>query len=143
MAIAGYVLDAPARKDYYLRLMAGANAIPAIVAAVQEYLAGWSNERIGRIQKVDAGWAPFDVNQRPLQIDGALHARCIRDAIHCHCMALSEAGLPLTPELEELDEFFFVASELIESFGRAALHARTPALRPPPVAPRRGVSLSC
>ena len=143
MAIAGYVLDAPTRKDYYLRLMAGADGISAIVAAVQEYLASWSNERIGRIQKVDAGWAPFDVNQRPLQIDGALHARCIRDAIHCHCMALSEAGLPLTPELEELDEFFFVASEMIESLGRAALHARTPALRPPPVAPRRGVYLSC
>ncbi len=143
MAIAGYVLDAPSGTDFYLGLMAEANGISAIVEAVQEYLASWSNERIGRIQKVDAGWAPFDVSQRPLRVNGALHARCIRDAIHSHCMALSEAGLALTPELVELDEFFFAASEMIESFGEAAMHVRTPAICPPPIDSHRGLFLNC
>ncbi|MBI3372007.1 MAG: hypothetical protein HY017_09665 [Betaproteobacteria bacterium] len=143
MAMAGYVLDAPSGTDYYLGLMAEANAISAIVDAVQEYLASWSNERIGRVQKVDAGWAPFDTSQRPLRVNGAMHARCIRDAIHCHCMALNEAGLALTPELVELDEFFFVASEMIESFGATAMHLRTPAIRPPAIASQRGLFVNC
>mgnify|MGYP001591416054 FL=1 len=143
MAIAGYVLDAPTRMAYYLGLMAEANGISAIVDAVQEYLASWSNERVGRIQKVDAGWAPFDVSQRPLQVNGALDARCIRDAIHCQCMALREAGVALTPELVELDEFFFAASEMIESFGGAAMHARTPAIRSAAIASHRELFVNC
>lgn len=126
MAMAGYVLDMPTKMDYYLGLMAKAKGTSAIIEAVQRYLASWSKERIANVQKVDAGWAPFDVNQRPLKVNGALDVRCIRDAIHCHCMALREAGVALTLELVELDEFFFVVSEMIENHSRIPLQERTP-----------------
>jgi len=139
MAIAGCVLDAPTKVAHYFGLMAEATRTSEIVETVQEYLASWSKERIAGIQKIDAGWAPFDVSQRPLQINGTLDVRCIRDAIHCHCMALREAGVALTPELVELDEFFFIANQMIENFGRPALHARTPVARTPAIPSYRDV----
>jgi hypothetical protein len=108
----------------YLWSMAKADGPGAIVAAVQDYLASWPKERIRAIQKIDAGWAPFDVYQRALPVNGALDVRCIRDAIHAHCIALREAGLALTPELVELDEFFFTATDMIENFGRSAFRPR-------------------
>jgi hypothetical protein len=126
MAMAGYVPDMPTKMDYYLGLMARAKETSAIIEAVQRYLASWSKERITNVQKIDAGWAPFDVSQRPLQINGALDVRCIRDAIHCHCMALRGSSVVLTLELLELDEFFFVACEMVESRGRVSLQTRTP-----------------
>ena len=127
MAVAGYVLDVPTKMDYYLVLMARAQETRAAIEVLQQYLASWSKERIANVQKIDAGWAPFDMSQRPLQVNGALDVRCIRDAIHCHCMALREASLALTPELVELDEFFFMASEIIENDGRVLWPMRTPA----------------
>ena len=127
MAMVGYVLDMPTKLDYYLGLMARAKGTSAIIEAVQWYLASWSKERIANVQKIDAGWAPFDVGQRPTQINGELDVRCIRDAIHCHCMALREAGLALTLELVELDEFFFVASERIDNLARIPFQVWTPA----------------
>ena len=139
MAIAGQVLDAPTKMTYYFALMAGADGAAAIVEAAQDFLGSWSKERIASVQKIDAGWAPFDVHQQPMQIVGALDLRCIRDAIHCHCMALSEAGVALTPELVELDEFFFVASEMIESSGPGAAQARMPAMGVPATPSRRDV----
>lgn len=138
MASAERVLDTPSNMASYLWLMAKANGSSAIVEAAQEYLASWSKERIVSIQKVDAGWAPFDMHQRPQQINSALDLRCVRDAIHSHCIALREARMALTPELVELDEFFFTATDMIENFGRPALKARTAATtaaapRTPPV----------
>ena len=127
MAMVGYVLDMPTKMDYYLGLMATAQGPSEIIEAVRRYLASWTQERIAKVQKIDAGWAPFDVSQRPMQIDGALDVRCFRDAIHCHCMALREARVALTPELVELDEFFFAASEIVEDLGRVPSQARTPA----------------
>jgi len=127
MAMAGYVLDLPTKMDCYLGLMAKAKGPSEIIDVVQRYLASWTKERIASVQKIDAGWAPFDVSQRPLQINGALEVRCFRDAIHCHCMALREAGVALTLELVELDEFFFAASEAVENLGRVPLRAWTPA----------------
>ena len=114
MATAEYIFDAPGKMRHYLRLMAEAQGTSAIVEAVQGYLADWPKESVASVQKIDAGWAPFDAHQRPLQVSGALDVRCIRDAVHCHCMALRESGMAQTPELLELDEFFFVASELVE-----------------------------
>ena len=128
MAIAGYVLDTPSKMAYYLWFMAKADGPSAIVAIVQEYLASWSRERIVALQQIDAGWAPFDDCQRPRPVHSALELRCIRDAVHAHCIALREAGMALTPELVELDEFFFTATDLVENFGRPALKARGPAV---------------
>ena len=127
MAKAGFVPEMPATMDYYLALMAKSTETCEAIVAVQHYLASWPEERIANVQKIDAGWAPFDTGLRPLQINGALDVRCIRDAIHCHCMALREARLPLMPELTELDEFFFIANEIIESKGRAPLQSRASA----------------
>lgn len=119
MAKAGIAFEVSARMDYYLALMESCEEACEAILAVQHYLASWPEERIANVQKVDAGWAPFDTCLRPLQINGALDVRCIRDAIHCQCMALREAGVALMPELTELDEFFFIATEIIESKGRA------------------------
>lgn len=130
MAIAGYVPDAPTKMAHYVGIMAKANGTSAIVEAIQGYLASWSKERIASLQRVDAGWAPFDVNERPLQVNGALDVRCIRDAIHCHCMAFRETGMALTPELVELDEFFFIASEMVENFGLVPSQTRAAAIAP-------------
>ncbi len=129
MAMVGVVLDMPASLNYHLGLIANAKGTSAIIEAVQLYLASWSKERIANVQKIDAGWAPFDVNQRPLHVNGELDVRCIRDAIHCHCMALREAGVALTPELLQLDEYFFVASEMVENPGYVPLQERIPAAR--------------
>ena len=125
MAMAAHVLDMPTQLDCHLGRIANASSTSAMIEAVQRYLASWSMERIAKVQKIDAGWAPFDLNQRPLQINGALDVRCIRDAIHCHCMALRESSVPPTPELVELEEFFFAANEMVESSKRIASAERT------------------
>jgi len=127
MAKAGFVFEMPAKMDHYLAVMAGSDETCEAILAVQHYLASWPEERIANVQKIDAGWAPFDAGLRPLPINGALDVRCIRDAIHCQCMALREARLALMPELTELDEFFFTANEILESKGRAQLPSRAPA----------------
>ena len=127
MAIAGNVLGLPTKFDSYLGLMTRAKGTSAIIEVVQRYLANWSKERVANVQKIDAGWGPFDDCQRPVQVDGALDVHSIRDAIHCHCMALREAKVALTLEFLELDEFFFVASEMIEKLEQVPLPVRTPA----------------
>lgn len=129
MASAGYVFDAPTGLDYYFSLMAEAREPSSIIDAVHEYLASWSKARIANLQKIDAGWAPFDAGQQPLQIDSALGVRCVGDAIHKQCMALRDAGVALTPELVELDEFFFAAREMVEHLGCAAPQGRTPPIK--------------
>lgn len=129
MAIAERVAEVQNEAATYVSLMAQARGADAIVDVVRDYLASWSEERIARVQRIDAGWAPFDPNCRPLKIDGVLDVRCIRDAIHCHCMALVEAGVPLTPELAELDQFFLVARDMAERVGRS--QAPTPVRRSP------------
>ncbi len=133
MANAGFVLDMPPTMGYYIELMARADGIPAILDAVQDYLASWSKERIASIQKIDAGWAPFTAGEQPLEISDALSVRCIRDAIHHQCIALREVSVALTPELVELEEFFHVATELVENFGRAPMQAPAPVMRTPPI----------
>lgn len=120
MAMAAHVFDMPNQLEYHLGLVGSANSPSAMVEAVRLYLASWSIERIANVQKIDAGWAPFDLNQRPLQVNGALDVRCIRDAVHCHCMALRDSSVGPTPELMELEEFFFATNEMLESTKRVA-----------------------
>jgi hypothetical protein len=115
MATAGRVVDAPPKIAHYLWLTARAGGTSGVIEVAQEYLESWSGKSVANVQKVDAGWAPFDANQRPQQLNSASDLRCIRDAIHAHCMALREARMALPPELVELDEFFFVATELTEA----------------------------
>jgi hypothetical protein len=128
MATAGVALGMPAKMDDYLRLMEKSAEASGAIEAVRLYLASWSKERIAIVQKIDAGWAPFDTVQRPLQVNGALDVRCIRDAIHCHCMTLRHTSLALTPELMELDEFFFAANAIIETNWRVQTQSRAPAV---------------
>jgi hypothetical protein len=139
MEIVDRNIDAPTKMAYYFGIMPNAIGTSAIVEAVQEYLAGLSKECISSLQKIDAGWAPFDADQRPLPITCTLDVRCIRDEIHCHCMSLSETGVAPTPDLVELDEFFLLATEMIENCERAALQARAPAIRAPAVPSHRDV----
>jgi hypothetical protein len=117
--------------DFYSGIMPNAIGASAIVEAVQEYLAGWPQERIASLQQADAGWASFDVNRRPLRVFDAFDVRCIRDAIHSHRMALSGTGVAMTPEFVELEEFLFLAIGMIENLERAASQA--PAMRTPAI----------
>jgi hypothetical protein len=125
MAKAGFAFERSAQMDYYLALMQRSEATCEAILAVQHYLESWPEERIANVQKIDAGWAPFDACLRPLQVNDALDVRCIRDAIHCQCMALREARVALMPEMTELDEFFFIATEIIESKAQAQAQSRT------------------
>jgi len=113
---------------HHLELIASAEASAEVLKVVKRYLDAWPKERVDSIQRVDGGWAPFDWNQRSLPVDGVRNLRRIRDAVHRHCMFLREAGMALTPELVELDEFFVVATETAEDLGHAASQARTPAI---------------
>lgn len=117
----------------YLGLVAAAETPAEVLRAVQSYLDAWPKERIASVQRVDGGWAPFDWNQRPLRVNGVRDLRRIHDVVHCHCIFLSEAGIALTPELEELNEFFVAATEKADKFGPAALQSRTPATRTPTI----------
>ncbi len=108
----------------YLRLIALAEAPAAVLRAVQGYLNAWPKERVHSLQAVDGGWAPFDWNQRPRQVNGVRDLRRIGDAVHRHSTFLREAGMTPTLELVELDEFLLVAVEKAENFGRAALQAK-------------------
>jgi len=121
------------------RDQAGAGGISEILQGVQAYLGSWPKERIIDLQKMDGGWAPFDANQKPLRIGSPANVHCSRDAIHRHCIALRDAGLPLTPELVELDAFFHRALELIRACEEPALRMRTSETRTPPMHSHQGV----
>lgn len=126
--------QAPTRTPESLRsleIIAAAEAPAAVLRALQSYIDAWPRERIESLQKVDGGWAPFDWNQRPLRVNGIQDVRRIRDAIHSQSGYLREAGITLTPELTELDEFFCVAIEKAESLGQISVQTRSPANREP------------
>ena len=91
-------------------LLAGAREALDVVAAVRDYLAIWPSERVACVQRVDAGWAPFDQRQKPTAVYRATDVRRICDAVHGQCVALRDAGMALAPELLELDLFFLLAT---------------------------------
>ena len=109
MRTAEYILGSASGMDRFVCLLAGAREAPDVVAAVRDYLAAWPSERVACVQRVDAGWAPFDENQKstPIYRPTDLHSIC--DAVHRQCAALTGAGMTLTPELLELDLFLFLA----------------------------------
>lgn len=63
-----YAFDSPARTDRFVCLVAGAREVPHVVDAVRDYLAAWPPEWVAHIQKIDAGWAPFDEDPKPTPV---------------------------------------------------------------------------
>jgi hypothetical protein len=131
------VRNEPIRTSPALELKAGPQGISGILESVQDYLDSWPKERVAQLQKMDGGWGPFDARQRPMKISGAGAVQRTRDAIHRHCIALLEVGMPLTRELVELDEFFCAAGKLIEGCGKAAPRQWRPESRTPPTPGRQ------
>ena len=111
MASAEYVSASLADIDRDdICLLAGSREALDVVAAVRDYLAVWPSERVARVQRVDAGWAPFDQDQKPTAVYRATDVHRICNAVHGQCMALRDAGVAPTPELVELDQFFLLAT---------------------------------
>ena len=143
MATTEYVLDSLTEMDRYVRQMAAAARPSDLAAAVNEYLASWSQDRILNLQKLDAGWAPFDDRQRPTPIYGVTDLLHICDSVRAQCIALKASGIGLTPELLELDLFFFFARQIVEDHEPLSIRAYAPL--PParhsarPAAPRFAV----
>ena len=109
MHIAEYAFASPAKTDRFVCLLAGAREVPDVVDAVRDYLAAWPAEQVAHVQKVDAGWAPFDEDQQPTPVLRPADLRDIGDAVHGQCSALRSAGVSPAPELLELDLFLFLA----------------------------------
>jgi hypothetical protein len=132
MGTADYVLGSASEMDRFVRLLAGARGAPDVVAAVSEYLAAWPSERVAGVQRVDAGWAPFDDRQRPTPLYRPADVHRICEAVHGQCAALRGAGLTLAPELLELDLFLFLACAKLAELqpGIAAASAPQPSSRP-------------
>lgn len=112
----------------HLEYIGGAQTPAGVVQAVQRYLDAWPRDRVERLQRVDGGWAPFDMRQRASRVNGIRDLRRLRDAVHRHCAAMGEAGIALTPELVELDEVFFIAAQMAERLEAAEFQTRSPAV---------------
>ena len=93
----------------FTRMLAQARDRSEIIEAVRQYLDAWPSERVSRIQRIDAGWAPFDLQQHASPPLGPADLRKICDAVHQQCAALSSAGLPPEPDLVELDLYLSLA----------------------------------
>ncbi len=110
-------------------LLAGAREALDVVAAVRDYLALWPSQRVARVQRVDAGWAPFDQDQQPTAVTRSADVHRICNALHGQCVALRDAGMALTPELLELDLFFFLAIAKLAQLEPAPARAPQPSSR--------------
>lgn len=86
---------------------------------MRDYLAAWPPEIVARLQTVDAGWAPFDENQRPTAFYRPADLREICETVHGQSSALRSAGMSLPPELLELDLFLFLACAKLSQFEAA------------------------
>ena len=132
MGTAEYVLGSASEMDRFVCLLAGAREASDVVAAVRDYLAAWPSARVASVQRVDAGWAPFDENQKPTPLYRPADVHRICDAVHGQCVALRGAGVTLTPELLELDLFLFLACAKLAELepGIASARAPQPSSRP-------------
>ncbi|MFZ2160059.1 MAG: hypothetical protein WAV72_28620 [Bradyrhizobium sp.] len=103
--------DVLSDMDRFVRLMAVASGTAGVVDAVRAYLDGWSKERILRLQAADAGWAPFDEYQQPYPIFSANDVRQFGGSVRIRCRELRASDMRVSPQLLELDLFFFFANE--------------------------------
>ncbi|MEO8718224.1 MAG: hypothetical protein ABI423_08380 [Burkholderiales bacterium] len=102
-------LESPIKTDRFVCLLAGARSLADVVAAVRDYLAAWSPALIAHLQTVDAGWAPFDENRKPMPVNRPEDLRESFAAVHGQCLALRGAGVTVAAELLELDLFLYFA----------------------------------
>lgn len=114
MATADYLPESLEEMDRFLLLMGRASRTGELIDTLRAYLSGWSAARVARVQRIDAGWAPFDDSQRPIPIVGRLDVRQIHDALHDQVESLRESGVPPTPEILELELVFFFANFLLD-----------------------------
>jgi hypothetical protein len=119
-------LDETSNLIHRVERIAAAEEPAEVFSTIQSYLNSWSKERISSLQQVDGGWAPFDQNQRPSQINGVRDLRRICYGVHRQCVALRQAGMAVTPELIELDEILFIAAEMAESLKSPQYKSRSP-----------------
>lgn len=112
---------------HFMELIAKAEGPAAVLAAVQGYLSTWTPERIARLQEIDGGRAPFDRDRRALPVSTVGRLSLFRDRIRHQRTALTQVGMPLTPELVELDEILSVATQMAESRKAPELKERSAA----------------
>ena len=103
----------------FTHLLAHAREGADIVEAVREYLDAWPAERVSRIQRVDAGWAPFDLQQHASPPLRPADLRKIRDAVHGQCAALASAGVDVDEDLLELDVSLTLACRMLDDLPAA------------------------
>ena len=129
MRITNHTLDALSETDHFVRLMAVASGTADIINVVRAYLAGWSRERILRLQKTDAGWAPFDEYQQPFPISSVDDLRQLGDSVRIRCREVNASDVRIAPDLLELDMLFFFANQSV------SVHQPSHAQRPERIAP--------
>jgi hypothetical protein len=113
MANGEQVLESLTEMDRYMRDLGRSLHPSGILDTVRAYLCSWSPERIAKLQRIDAGWAPFDEFQHPTEVCSAADLRRIGSAVHSQCKALKAIPPELTLELLELDRFLFVANQML------------------------------
>lgn len=134
-----HVLESLGALHRHIGALAQASAAYQVVDTVRSYLDAWPAERVAGVQKVDAGWAPFDDSQHPVPVADAGDVHRIHRALHSQCSALRASGMEPTAELLELCLLFFFASHTLEDLDTAVERARgrATAARPRPAEARR------
>jgi hypothetical protein len=112
-------LDSPEELQGFVRQLAQVRGSSDVVEAVRRYLDTWPAERIARIQRIDAGWAPFDLQQHPSPPLGPADLRKIRDAVHGQCAALASAGVYVEEDLLELEASLTLACRILDDLPAA------------------------
>jgi hypothetical protein len=114
MGRAEYGLESASEIDRFIVLMSRARKVSELIAAVREYLASWPAQRVARVQRIDAGWAPFDERQQPVDVIGPRDVRQICDDVRDQIVSLQAIGVAPTPEFVELEMVFFLARRLLD-----------------------------
>lgn len=130
MATAEYLPESLEEMDRFLLLMGRATRSAELIDTLRAYLSGWPAARVARVQRIDAGWAPFDDNQQPIPIVGRLDVRQIHAALHDQVESLKQSGVPPSAEILELELVFFFADFLLDDLDPEFLAARAPDVRP-------------
>ena len=103
MGQAAYIHGSRIAVESHIGRINAADRTSAVLEAVRRYLGSWPAERVERLQRADAGWAPFDAQQQPLEVHSAADVEDVFRDVHQHCAALRESGLEMPLELIELD----------------------------------------